>query len=436
MIFLSTILFYPKADSCENGCLYCFEDPSFRKNNPSVFKKYDKYKMAETVRKLVEESKERKESVRVILHGGEVFSLPNEDLEFFLSEMLKYGQNSSIQSSLGVPLTSEHIRLLKTYRTILGISVDGPPEYNILRGPRTEEANKKFQETVSDNIQKLKDNDIKFGCITILSRANATPDKIDNLISWCAKNTKGGRFNPLFVPAFSKNSEITKYALTPKELTDVFRKLLDATINYPSFDFRLIEEIKSALVGEPKSTCIFNRCDYITTICKTVLPDGNLARCDRCFQDGYYYASKESANIRWKALRETECKGCRYFVACAGGCPSEGKNGDFRSKTTYCEAYFSMFQSVENILRKLFPGIFLSIDIHNYYEDYVLPQKRFNYLVRSDWVFGDTKERMVNNLRLLGWTPENEKLDKKTKRDKHGFSHMDSCTGGCHDRSR
>jgi uncharacterized protein len=437
---LATILFYPRAIKCPIGCLYCFEDPSF---NNSVLEKYNKHKMAATVEDLVKKFSEKQESVQVILHGGEVLGLPVKDLDFFLSELKKYSDRPDFQTSLGLPLTSEHIRLIKKYNASPGISVDGPSELNRLRGPRDPVANEKFQNTVTENIRKLKDNSINFGCITILSKANASPDKIDSLIKWCVNNTHGGRFNPLFVPSHISGSEIAKYALTPKELTNAFLKLLDATIKYPGFDFRLFEEIKSALIGDFKTSCAFSRCDYLTTTCNTVLPDGNVARCDRCFQDGYYYMSQKPTGSRWKALEQTECKGCRYFVACAGGCPSEGVNGDFRSKTLYCESYFAMFEAVENILRKLFPGIFLTIDIHNYYEEYVLTGKRFNPFVRHDGFFGDTANSMNNNLRLLGWTPEREleenqqrELREETgqKRNKHGFSHMDSNTGckKCH----
>lgn len=420
---MGTILFYPIADSCRNGCLYCFEDPSFKKMK--AFSGYDKYKMANTVRSLVETDSARKQSSHIILHGGEILDLPIEDLEFFFRELRKYGDRASFQSSLGVPLTPEHIRLFKKYNVIPGVSVDGPPEFNTLRGPRDPEANQKFQDIVYNNIQVLRDNNINFGTITILSKANASPDKINTLTKWCVQNTPEGRFNPLFTPSHSEGSEISKYVLSPMELTNAFMSLLNATIINPRFSFKLLEETKSALIGDFKTVCTFSRCDYLTTQCSTVLPDGEVARCDRCFQDGYNYSSPKPSNARWQMLEQTECSGCKYFVACAGGCPAEGMNGDFRSKTAYCESYYAMFQATENILRKLFPGIILTIDVHNYYEDYVLGKKYFNYMARHDSKFGNTKETMENSIKLLGWTPDAER-QRSAKPDKHGIAHMDS----------
>jgi len=422
----NTILFYPLADSCPNGCLYCFEDPSFRKEN--VFTGYDKYKMAESVKRLVENGKG---SPQVILHGGEILALPIPDLEFFLSEIKKYNESPNVQTGLGVPITQEHIRLFRSYNVFPGTSVDGPPEFNCLRGPRDLENNKKFQEVVVRNIQTLKESGLKFGNISILSKANASPDKIDKLIEWSLCTTYGGRFNPLFVPWYKENEEILQYALTPKELSSAFLKLLNAAIRNPSFEFALFKEVASALLGDFRSVCTFNRCDYLITSCSPVLPDGTVARCDRCFQDGYYLASQKPSDARWKMLEQTECKGCRYFVACAGGCPGEGQNGDFRSKTVYCEAYYTLFQAVENMLRKMFPGIFLTIDIHNYYEEYVIPGKRFNPFMRWDGIFTDTLRSMSPELKLLGWTPDSEMERKNpgstgTTKNKHGILHSDS----------
>ena len=411
-----TILFYPIADSCRNGCLYCFED-----KKEKIFNGYDKSKMAKKLEELVSTGKYS----TIILHGGEILDLPLEDFEFFIAEMRKHNESGpvNVQTSLGVPLSPEHFRLLKTYGVNPGISVDGPPEFNCLRGPRNPEENKKFQDIVYSNIQKLKENNLNFGSITILSKANASPDKIDHLIKWCVQNATGGRFNPLFVPWFSDNAEIAKQALTPKELTNAYMKLLDAAIKNPRFDFRLLEEIKGALVGDNKTVCTFRRCDYITTQCTTILPDGGIARCDRCFQDGYYYASPKSSSARSFMLEQTECKGCRFFPACGGGCPSEGQDGDFRSKTGYCESYFAVFAAVENILRKMFPGIFLTIDVHDYYNEYALTGRRFNYLIRHDECFADTLNRMNGNIKLRGWTPDSEKQNQNVK---NGYTHMDT----------
>jgi hypothetical protein len=96
-----------------------------------------------------------------------------------------------------------------------------------------------------------------------------------------------------------------------------------------------------------------------------------------------------------------------------------------------------MFRRVETLLRKMFPGIILTIDVHNYYQDYVLTGKRFNYLLRNDEKFADTAKHFGQGVKMLGWTPdkENERQQKKGSGKKSGMGHMDSPSrkgdGGC-----
>jgi len=129
------------------------------------------------------------------------------------------------------------------------------------------------------------------------------------------------------------------------------------------------------------------------------MPDGNIARCDRCFQDGYYYISDRPITTRAEILQQTECKGCRYFEICGGGCAGEGVNGDVRRKTYYCEAYFGLYEFLEKKIRGMFPNVLLTPDIPNYYNNYMNGQ-RINFVERfqpSSWL---TNSQQSNNFDL------------------------------------
>ncbi len=358
--------------------------------------------MASTLKMLSEKHKER----HLILHGGEVFSLPYSDFEFFIKTMLLYDKRPSIQTSLG-RLSPENLRLVKKYipqkrqrlnsdgtpildskgnpifdnsseGLSIGLSVDGPKELNILRGPRDPEANSRWQDCLFDNIKRLRRENVPFGSISVLSKVNASEDKIDKLINWHVENKIGGRFNPMFVPWYQVNHPAKKYVLSSQELTAAFLKLYDAAMKYPEFKCALVEEMVGNLLGKDLASCILARCDYITTTCHTIMPNGGIARCDRCFQDGYFYRSEVSTKIRSEMLGQTECAGCRFWEVCGGGCPGEGMDGDFRNKTCHCEAYYALYEKIETNLRGLYPNIKLSIDIPNYYYDYYLKRKTFN----------------------------------------------------------
>jgi hypothetical protein len=79
----------------------------------------------------------------------------------------------------------------------------------------------------------------------------------------------------------------------------------------------------------------------------------------------------------------------------------------------------------------MFPGIILSIDVYNYYEDYFIPHKRINFLMRDNY-FIDTKMRMVNSTRLLGWVPR----ENEPSLSKPSYNHADTnISRPCGDKS-
>jgi len=403
-----TVLFYPIADKCVNNCAYCFEDENHRKTK--IYDSYNKYAMAQKHSEIVEYHKSINEHTRTILHGGEVLSLPIEDFEFFLVEMKKSQLNPSIQTSLGVPFTPEHIRLIKKYSVNIGVSVDGPRELNTLRGPRDPILNKKFQDTVYNNLNLLSKEGISKGCITILTKQNATGENLDKMIQWHIDNRIGGRFNPMFSPWYDSNPEIKEQELSPEELTIAYLKLFEATLKTPGFEFALASDMRKFLLGNFNVVCVLGGCDYLYTTCQTIMPDGEVSRCDRCFQDGYYYTSKtKNFDARKVALSQTECSHCRYFPFCGGSCPAEGANGDFRSKTRFCQAMYSLFEAVEKSLRASFKNIILATDIIDYPKDYLSKRKRFNPFRFENY------QQLDDDIKLKPYHPLSKEQQQKEK---------------------
>ena len=366
---MNTILWYMLLD-CPTGCEYCFED----ENKPSIPGRYNKEAMAATLRDI---SKQwgKDEHPQVILHGGDVTSLPIEDFKFSLETIKSVGGQPSMQTALW-NLTAEHIRLIKEYHMqSVGVSIDGPAKFNTLRGPRDKKANREYQKRLQENIKWLKDEGIKVGTITVLTKLNASPSKIDELIRWGIETKSDGRYNQMFLPS-CKASHLLKYKLSPEELKIAFLKFAQAYIEHPN-EFRpavVIENMKN-LKGQGLNCCLYTRCDYLVTRCTTIMPDGNLSRCDRCFESGYYYQPHQATLVRSEMLKQTQCKGCRYFEICAGGCPAEGVGGDVRNKTEFCEAYYALLQYLERHIRAMDPGRRLAIDVPNFYQDYYLKNK-------------------------------------------------------------
>ena len=407
---METLLMYPITD-CPVGCAYCF-------NAKSQNIKYDKNVMCD---KLVELSKLwGGYPPQVIMHGGEVLTMPIRDFKFFIKHISDLNVRPVIQTSL-FTLLPEHIRIFKKYKVGLGVSIDGPPELNILRGPREKKANQDYQKRLIKNMAILKKEGLEFGTISVLTKINAGPDKIDRLIEWGIENKiQGGRFNAMFTP--SHNPELLSQELAPSELKNAFLKLADACYRHPTeFNPAIVREVQKNLLGQGLSSCNFTRCDYLFTRCSTILPDGGISRCDRCFELGFMYQPIESTLSRSEMLKQTECSGCKYFNICGGGCPSEGV-GDFRHKTKYCEALYALFERVERQIRSLHSGIVLSIDIPNYFEDYYL---------KNQWLHPPQNQQNQQNQVCIQPNKEN-KIDKDGHGDWSDFQnvpHGDSCGG-------
>jgi len=356
---LSTILIYPKT-TCEVGCEYCFSKPNEKQE-------YDKEKMMIALKEEIRKDRilNNGHDPTVVLHGGEICFLPLIDLEYFLKELEGIGITCGLQTSL-MGMTRDHIRLFKKYGVKVGVSVDGPKELNILRGPRNEIQNQKYQDELISNLQILKDENLKFGTISILSKANASKENLPILLEWIKDKKIEGRFNAMFIPTF--NSQLSKWMLSCEELKNAWIEISKVSIKENLSNVDPTRDYIEALLGYNTASCsTSSRCDYATTVCITVLGNGEISRCDRCLQDGVYLRSREvKTTARSDILEKTECAGCKYFKVCSGGCPSEGIGGDFRRKTYYCDAIYGTFEYLEKQLRGMFPNIVLSMDDPNY----------------------------------------------------------------------
>jgi uncharacterized protein len=360
---MKTLLFYPK-NSCEVGCDYCFSDKSNKKIT------YDKEKMVEKAKEYATKINPQKRNKRIVLHGGEIFSIVDDDLLYFIEELHKIFSDISVQTSLS-NITDFQLDVVKKYKIRLGVSIDGPPELNTLRGPRSLEKNKIYQDNLIKNLDILRQEKIGFGCISVLTKLNATGDSINKMENWILEKEISGRFNPMFLPNWDCNSHLKGLELTSEELKTYWLRMIELNKKEPQLNLNPTKEFAGNLLGAHLAPCIACRCDYISTFCDMITPDGEMSRCDRCLQDGLHYTGEEIVNnyYRSEMLKNTECKGCRYFEICGGGCPGEGTDGDFRHKTRFCSAYYGVYEKLENNLRAV-PNVTLSIDVPNYFEKY------------------------------------------------------------------
>ncbi|MDY6902106.1 MAG: radical SAM protein, partial [Cyanobacteriota bacterium] len=166
-----------------------------------------------------------------ILHGGEPLLLPPNYLSAFVQLQKKYlasqgiEYSNSVQSNL-VNLPQRTIDLILELNLHLGISFD------VFGNQRVDIKGKDSQERVLPNIQKLIDNEIPFGAITVLHRQNYN----HALQTFDFYNKLGIDYRIL--PIFSLNSEsderVKNLALTPQEIIQVYQEVAKKQFASPS----------------------------------------------------------------------------------------------------------------------------------------------------------------------------------------------------------
>lgn len=340
---------------CQFRCTYCFEPENTREPID-----YNFSKIQNSLKKLWE-SPFRGSSI--CLHGGEPTIAPRRQLEELMRHIHSLTGVVSIQTN-GFAIDDHLISLFKRYNVYVGISVDGPPELNILRGPSpsddkiTQEYNKKLWA----NIRKLRQENVPVSIMCILQKENAgTIEKVEKLKEWIVNlkdiGITSGRMNPMFASPTQK-----KYELSQKELLVAWIELYELN-KVHGLNYNPMREMINNILGKRPSPCIFSRCDYFNTPTITILPDGTVGNCDRTFQEGIYLRSEMGTQSgRYESLRQTQCKDCKYWKICGGGCPAEGIDGDWRNKTRFCQAIYNLYSWIEQDLRGLFPAIKLVID--------------------------------------------------------------------------
>lgn len=162
------------------------------------------------------------ESLDFVWHGGEPFMLP---LDYYQALQLMQKEvftgdlevTNVVQSNLTV-LTDRHIEFLKNSGFFRGIGVS----FDVYGDQRVDTSGKLRTDTILKNIQRLIEERIKFGAITVLAR-NTLPHARSIYKFWDKMGIQF-RFLPFYMSAF--DNQVVEHALTNEEivaaLTDIF----------------------------------------------------------------------------------------------------------------------------------------------------------------------------------------------------------------------
>ena len=352
-----TIIVVP-TEKCNCKCKYCFEPDEVHKG---LGVEYDFDAMKKSLEQIWGG---RYHHSSIALHGGECTLIPFEEFEKLVSLIYNLpwkrsdgtvGRKGAVSIvTNGTLITDKHIELFKKYNVHVAISVDGSPDLNILRGPdpSDKQVTRVYNLKVNETIKKLRGNGVAVSIMCMLHSGNVSTKeqrgKLGGWMLWLKKQgITGGRVNPIYSDRHPE--------LEPR-LNDLFQMWVNVYKWNKKYGLRWnpLIEMERNLTGENKQPqpCVHNKCDPFNTHTISVLPDGQIGCCDRTFTHGLYTRSlDETKSGRYSALEQIDCKDCKYWRVCHGGCPEEGIGGDWRRKTRFCEAIYKTYEYIEKDLR-------------------------------------------------------------------------------------
>lgn len=322
--------------NCNMNCLYCYEN-QYRCSGHKV-----DYNLSAVLKTLDGIEK----GVKLSLHGGEPLMLPKPDIEKILSAMLDKQGYSSIQTN-GLMIDKDFTDMFIRYKTSVGFSFDGLGELNRFR------TNPQNTAKIYANMLDLMSKGVHCSILIVVSRANAETDTLLDQLKSFVSSLSSMKISGRLLPCTGDS----KYALGLDRMTEVYKQLALFTISN-GYRWSPITDMWNSLIGAKQVTCVYRDCDIFCTQSATViLGDGSLSNCMRVSEKDLYIRQSNPIKARDELLPQIDqiyggCKGCEFFYACHGGCPSH--TPDWRDRTILCPMYkelFILFSNIQNFAK-------------------------------------------------------------------------------------
>ena len=343
---MTTIIFKP-LEICNSNCVYCdvikkendrlMHDDIFR----VLFSRINEYLVSNP-----------HETIDVIWHGGEFSLLGSEYLKRAHEYQERYCRRTSdrvfhlMQSNL-TRLSQEIIDSIK----LLGVSHVGTsfdPIPNI-RGYGKEVDSSGYDRDFFKGVNLLAANGLSWGVIYVV-HGKSLSSAVDIMHFLINLNPNNIMFNKVHV---DRNDDNT-LAITPNQFAQFLGSIFSIWYKYR----RVVPSIKTF---DEIIECVSKRSDKVT--CERsgscsykwlyIGPSGEASQCGRCGDNGLIQygtieensicdllsnSKRDSINIRYTKLANGECKDCRFWGICHGGCPIEAycENGSFYSRASCC----------------------------------------------------------------------------------------------------
>lgn len=349
---MATVIFKP-TEACNARCIYCDVVHKKTRRSPTTMPLETLELLFSRVNEFLLERQD--EQMDIIWHGGEPLLLGPGYFSKALSFQQKHCSetshriNHSVQSNLTM-FSPDFTEILKK----LGINSFGTsydPIENI-RGLGTKRDSKAYNIQFMNGLSLVEKEGFSWGIIYVVTKLSlAKPLEIFRFLS--NLSPKGSfMFNPVLI----YDGKIDHLKITPEEYADFLGAIFPAWWNHRE-ELPQIEPfstLTSNLLEESKSLmcCDSGACAYSHI---NLLPDGSFSHCgrsadwdlldygsifDKSFSEVLADPQRDVLVQRNTILPETDCKGCRFWDICHGGCPLDAwsATGSFLHKSEMCYA--------------------------------------------------------------------------------------------------
>jgi len=347
---MAVIIFKP-TEKCNSNCIYC--DVVARKDQHVVMS----FDLLELVFKNIDEFLKSKpeEKLTLIWHGGEPLLL---GLDYFkraleIQDKFCLDTKQRIEHAIQSNLTLINQDFIDVFKQMgihqIGTSYDPYPH---MRGPGADRDTDTYNKKFFEGLNLLVKNNFGWGFIYVVTkRSLENPLDVFYLLT-NFKMSGGFMMNPVLIYGEDKND----IAITPEEYSDFLGAIFPVwwrnQDRFPQVDpFKSlvtnIRDKQKSLGCADSGTCAYHYA-YIG-------PQGEASHCgragdwqiisygnikERSLIDIYGDAQRDALAQRNDVLSKSDCKDCRLWYICHGGCPLDAftKHQGFHHKSAWCEA--------------------------------------------------------------------------------------------------
>jgi uncharacterized protein len=310
---------------CNLRCAYCYEFPSLADKG-----RMDLGQIRRMFSNIGDHFRDSGREMEFVWHGGEPL-LGNTDFYWRIEELQKsifdplgIVFSNSVQTNL-VKLTEKHLGLMRGFFKEIGVSID------LFGDQRVDVRGRQVQPYVLENMQRLKDEGVRFGCITVLSQLTAP--HVDAICEFFEDIQVSFRLLPIYRTGFE--GQQVGLALSDVEIVDALKKAIDCWFASDSFIraepvHSLVSKVLYHLRGPDKSLRYYDKEEgevvFIVDTDGSLYSNGDTydpyLRHGNIFRDSFSEMRKSQGFHR--ALDESRrrvseaCTSCRYHGSCSG----------------------------------------------------------------------------------------------------------------------